>query len=98
MTVENLTKTPSKAVIKEWLIDLMAEQFQMEPEEIDSDQQLTRYGLDSVDGFTLVGELEEWFEEEFCELEIPNTLIWDYPTINKITEYLASQLEEFEQN
>lgn len=55
---------------------------------IEFTEPLTRYGLDSIDAVTLVGELEDELD-----LELPSTLFWDYPTIEKSAEYLVSEFD-----
>jgi hypothetical protein len=49
---------------------------------------LTRYGLDSIDAVTIVGDLED-----SLDLELPSTLFWDYPTIEKSAQYLTENFE-----
>jgi len=40
--------------------------------------------LDSVAAVGLAGELEDWLD-----VELPATILWDYPTIAALAEYLA---------
>ncbi|MGK7932297.1 MAG: acyl carrier protein [Microcystaceae cyanobacterium] len=94
MTTQNFTKVPSQETIKQWLTQQIAQQFQKNIETIDPEQPFTEYGLDSIIAFTIVGDLEEWLEEESLELEIPPTLMWDYRNINRVSEYIVSRLEE----
>ncbi len=74
--------------IQNWLLDRLSEQLSLESNAIDIKESLTRYGLDSIDAVTLVGDLEDWLD-----LELPATLFWDYPTIAKSAQYLAENFD-----
>jgi len=50
-----------------------------------ADRNLAEYGLDSIVALTIAGDLEEELG-----IELPPTLLWDYPTINDLAGYLAS--------
>jgi acyl carrier protein len=78
---------PAKAV-QNWLIAQLTEQLSLNAQTIDVSESLTRYGLDSIDAVTLVGDLEDWLD-----LELPSTLFWDYPTIEKSAQYLAENFD-----
>jgi acyl carrier protein len=74
--------------IQSWLVSKLAEQLSLDAKTINVGEQLTRYGVDSIDAVTLVGDLEDWLE-----LELPSTLFWDYPTIQKSAEYLVQEFD-----
>jgi acyl carrier protein len=57
------------------------------PAEIETDKSLLNYSLSSVTAMMLVGDLEEWLV-----LTLPPTLVWDYPSIDAIADYLIDQL------
>lgn len=78
---------PTQA-LEQWLINQLADQLSLDPSTIKVSESLTRYGLDSIDAVTLVGDLEDWLD-----LELPDTLFWDYPTIEKASQYLADNYE-----
>ncbi|MBD2537447.1 acyl carrier protein [Coleofasciculus sp. FACHB-SPT36] len=84
MIVEN---SPAEA-IQSWLVTKLSKQLSLNAKTIDVREPLTRYGLDSIDAVTLVGDLEDWLG---CEL--PSTLLWDYPTIEKSAEYLVKEFD-----
>lgn len=71
----------------EWLTNRIATIYKIPAENIDADKVLTEYGLDSMNAIALVGELEEMFE-----IELPSNLLWNYNTINKVAEYVGSQV------
>jgi acyl carrier protein len=79
--------TPTQA-IQTWLVQQLAQQLSLDGKTIKVNEPLTRYGLDSIDAVTLVGDLEDWLE-----MELPSTLFWDYPTIEKSAQYLVENFE-----
>lgn len=87
---EQLTETPMSPVeaIQTWLVSKLAAQLSLAPNSINVREALTRYGLDSIDAVTLVGDLEDWLD-----VELPSTLFWDYPTIEKAAQYLVNECD-----
>ena len=85
MTVES---TNQVSVIENWLAERFAEQLDRDVSNINLTETLTRYGLDSIDAVTMVGELEDSLDEE-----LPATLFWDYPTIAKSAQYLVENFD-----
>ncbi len=79
--------SPSE-ILQNWIAEKLAEQLSIDKSTIEFIAPLTRYGLDSIDAVTLVGELEDELE-----LELPSTLFWDYPTIEKSAQYLVSEFD-----
>ena len=61
----------------------MAAELDLDPGEIDVTIPLERYGLDSRAAVTLAGDLEDWLGRP-----VPVTLVWDYPTIEEISEHV----------
>ncbi|MBW4486341.1 MAG: acyl carrier protein [Trichocoleus desertorum ATA4-8-CV12] len=82
------TETSPVEAIQQWLVSQLAKQLSLDPNNIKVQEPLTRYGLDSIDAVTLVGELEDWLE-----LELPSTLLWDYPTIEKAATFLVQEFD-----
>lgn len=85
---QNSTATAPVDAIQTWLIHQLADVLSLDPTAVDVTQPLTRYGLDSIDAVTLVADLEDWLD-----LELPSTLLWDYPTIAKAAAYLVDEFE-----
>ncbi len=75
-------------VLQNWLVNQLASQLSLDAKTIKATEPLTRYGLDSIDAVTMVGDLEDWLA-----LELPSTLFWDHPTIEKSTQYLAENFD-----
>ncbi len=81
------TTTPVETV-QNWLIKQLAEQLRLDPASIKITEPFTRYGLDSIDAVTLVGDLEDWLD-----LDLPDTLFWDHPTVEKSAKYLEENYD-----
>lgn len=97
MQLQNSSSKPSEALtpetspqeaISSWLVAKLAKQLSLNAKTIDVSEPLTRYGLDSIDAVTLVGDMEDWLG-----LELPSTLLWDYPTIQKTAQYLVKEFD-----
>jgi acyl carrier protein len=74
----------NQTIVENWLIKQLAEQLSLDPNAIAIKEPLTRYGLDSIDAVTMVGDIED-----VLDVELPSTLFWDYPTIAESAQYLA---------
>ncbi len=80
-------ETPTKVIeLQAWLVNQLAEQFDLDAESIDIQKPLTQYGLDSIVAFTVVGELEE-----YLDIELPATLLWEHETIERAAEYVVNE-------
>ena len=71
--------------IQDWIISYIAELLEVEPELVDPTIPFDRYGLDSSAAYALTGDLEDWLGRE-----IDPTAIYDYPTVEALSEYLSS--------
>ena len=85
---EAKTENSPVEILQNWIAEKLAEQLSIDKSTISFTEPLTRYGLDSIDAVTLVGELEDELD-----LELPSTLFWDYPTIEKSAQYLVSEFD-----
>ena len=84
---QTMQMTPDQAV-QQWLVKQLSETLSLDPKTINVSEPLTRYGLDSIDAVTMVGDLEDWLD-----LELPSTLFWDHPTIEKSARYLSENFD-----
>lgn len=78
----------NQTVVQNWLIQQLAEQLSLDTASINITEPLTRYGLDSIDAVTMVGDLED-----ALDVELPSTLFWDYPTIEKSSQFLVENYD-----
>ena len=77
----------SAETIQHWLVTHLAEELGLEPRDVDVHIPLSEYGLDSLVGMTLAGDVEEWLG-----LRLSPTLLWDYPVIASLAQHLAEAL------
>lgn len=76
---------PNKKEIEAWIASYVANLLEVDSEEIDITIPFDRYGLDSSAAVRMTGDLEDWLG---CEID--PTLVYDYPTIEALVEYLSS--------
>ena len=77
-----------QTTVENWLKAQLADQLSLAAESIKTTEPLTRYGLDSIDAVTMVGDIEDALDEE-----LPSTLFWDYPTIAKSAKFLVENYD-----
>ena len=87
MSTETTPRSAAKPEITAWLVDWIARELQMSAADIDSTRSLLQYSLSSVTATILVGDLEDRFD-----LRLPPTLVWDYPSIESIADFLVERL------
>ncbi|WP_372365776.1 acyl carrier protein [Candidatus Uabimicrobium sp. HlEnr_7] len=80
------TERYSRDDIEEWLVKKVAELTQTPEEEIDAEEPFADYGMSSMDAVNLSGELEEWLG-----IRLSPTLVFDYPTIDQMAQYLSEE-------
>jgi len=71
--------------IRDWLVQRLAQLLQVHPADINTEIPFADYGLGSVSGVRMAGDLEA-----LVGREIPPTLTWDYPTIEQVVQFLSS--------
>lgn len=77
------------ASIQAWLVSYLAEILEIEASEVDITFEFNDYGLDSSAAVGITGDLEEWLKRE-----LDATLLYDYPTIESLSQHLAKELKE----
>lgn len=85
--IESQGSVHSKDSIADWLVQWIAKELGLPTGEIETEKSLLDYSLSSVTAMMLVGDLEEWLG-----LTLPPTLVWDYPSIAAIADYLTQEL------
>jgi len=83
------TDTVSQADMVDWLVLQLADHVGLDPSEIDIHKPCAEYGLDSIAGVSIAGDLEVWLD-----LQLSPTLLWDYPSIDQVSQYLMTALED----
>lgn len=89
MTDMTVSFAPSTKEVQSKVADLMASRLKVEATEIDIEKQFLSYGLDSIDAVTLLGDIEDWLE-----IELPSTLLWDCSNIRELAEYIVDNYTE----
>jgi acyl carrier protein len=72
--------------IESWLVARIAREAKITPNQIGRDTEFARFGLDSIVIVTLVDDLEV---EIGASLD--PTILWEYPTIDRLTEWLVRE-------
>ena len=73
--------------ISHWLGTRLAEMVNISIEQVDTQLQFDRYGLDSLNAVTLIGELSDWLE-----IELDPSIIYDHPNIDELSNYILQQV------
>jgi acyl carrier protein len=73
-------------VIQAWLINQLAEQLEIEPDDVDIHEPFDNYDLDSARSLTMLGKLEKWLGRNFNPV-----LIFNYPTVAELAQRLAEE-------
>lgn len=74
----------SQEAIEAWLAELIGEILEMPPAKVDKTARFDRYGLDSVAAVSVSVVLGEHLGRD-----LDATVIYDYPTIRKLSHHLA---------
>jgi acyl carrier protein len=82
---ENNPAVKSKEEIQAWLVSQVAGLLYVNPAEIDMQASFNSYGLSSRDAVMLSGDLEEWLDRRLSP-----TLVYEYPTISALTNFLSA--------
>ena len=77
--------------ITAWVSTEVAKVLEIEVDAVDPDQDFSDFGIDSIVAFSITGQLSEWIERE-----LPVTLLWEYPTINRLAHHISDQLAKDE--
>ena len=77
---------PSALEIRVWIVNYLARLLEIEPYDIYTNVPFDSYGLDSSAAVGLTGDLGEWLE---CEVD--PTVIYDYPSVDSLVDYLGSK-------
>lgn len=72
--------------IARWMAERLAEELDVPADAVDPTVPFAALGVTSIVGVSLAGELADELA-----MEVPATLFWDYPTIEKLAEHLAAQ-------
>lgn len=80
------TQIRNSEEIKKWLIQELAQTLDISKEKIDPKLPFSHYGIDSAEAVILTGKLGKWMNRE-----LPATLLWDYPSIEQLSNFLIDE-------
>lgn len=80
-----LNVTKNKEQIITWLVNQVAGILYVDPKTINVNASFNSFGLSSRDAVMLSGDLEEWLD-----IRLSPTLVYEYPTISALAEYLTN--------
>lgn len=72
--------------LQSWLVNRVSEETGAKPADIDINAPFARLGLDSTSAVALTGEIEE-----LLNTDLDPTLVFEFPTIAKLSAHLAGQ-------
>ena len=75
--------------ILRWLITRVGSYLDLPTSAVDPMVPLAEMGVDSVHAISLVGDVEAHFD-----IDVDETMIFDYPTLSHIAEYISMVLDE----
>ena len=78
------SSSTSRDVIAAWLAAKVAGPLGVRPDEVDMRRPLAGFGIGSLQAVRLAAELEEWLGRELTP-----TLVYDYPTIDALADFLG---------
>lgn len=76
----------SATEIQDWIVSYVARELNVSPEQIDVSVPFEHFALDSATAIGMTGDLESWLG---CRVD--PTVVYDYPTIQDISKYLAEE-------
>jgi acyl carrier protein len=85
--ISESTVSVSECEIVDWVRSSLASMLNASPSEIDPDERLGTYGLDSVEAVSLAAELSDW-----VGVLITTTDLWDHNTINALANYTFERI------
>jgi acyl carrier protein len=82
----NLQTQPTRTTesIQDWLVEQLAMRLEMDVDDIDIQASFESFGLESAEALVLLSKLEQWLGHS-----VSPVLIWNYPTIEQLSERLA---------
>lgn len=75
--------------IQAWIVDRLALMLGVKPQDINVNEPLAAYGLESVEAIALSGELSDLLQRKLAP-----TLAWDYPTIADLAAFLSKEAND----
>ena len=87
MTNAILEKQLEAPEVLSWLTLKFADWLEVSADDLDAQQPIASYGLDSISAVTLSVQLEEELS-----VELDTAVLWDRPTLESLAEHLTEKL------
>jgi len=93
----NIPSSPKKSLLSQqtpekvemWLGNWLHQKLKVNPATIQTSQSFADFGLDSIFAVELAQDLADW-----SGIPVEATIVWNYPTIDSLAEYLANQINQ----
>lgn len=82
----NSARRRSAAEIQDWMVSYIGRELGVPPEQVDVSVPFEQFALDSATAIGMTGDLESWLGSR-----IDPTVVYDYPTIQDMSQYLAGE-------
>ena len=83
---EEVASTISSTELQQSLVEIISTTLKIDESEIDSDEEVSNYGADSIMAIMIVNQINEKYE-----LDLSATLLFDHPTINQAVQFLCKE-------
>jgi acyl transferase domain-containing protein/acyl-CoA synthetase (AMP-forming)/AMP-acid ligase II/acyl carrier protein len=83
-------QSPATVALAQQMAGWLAEQLQIDANEIDWNQPFADYGMTSILAVNLAGALSEWLGQP-----VPAILLWNFPTISDLVAHLQQAADSF---
>ncbi|MBW4670217.1 MAG: acyl carrier protein [Cyanomargarita calcarea GSE-NOS-MK-12-04C] len=91
MSFEPVTVSWTAEAIQAWIVSLLAEKLDINPNDIDVEAPFQSFDLNSVDAMVILSKLEKRLG-----YPLSPTLVWNYPTIELLSQRLAQEADSLE--
>ena len=75
-----------RETIEGWIVERLAECAGIDPQDVDLALPCAAYGLDSLSGVAIAGDLELWLQ-----LHLSPALLWEMPSVEQLAQHLAEE-------
>jgi acyl carrier protein len=85
MTMTSREPPASFETICTWLVKKIAQELDVPEHQVKTDEEFGNLGLGSRQAILITGDLEDYLRRD----ELDPSLLWDFPTIDKLARHLA---------
>jgi acyl carrier protein len=89
-TANSVQNTLTADSIQAWFVAQISEQLELDPEDIEVSETFESFGLDSAKAMLIASRAEK-----MLGFPLSPSLLWHYPTIDKLAVRLAEEVQSF---